>query len=175
MCDNPELDEIDRLLARGESIADIARIYALSWDAVDRHQTNHLPATLQASPSVGAVIKADSLLAEMQSIRERTLTLLDKAEAAGTTKAYGPPAAYIRELREMLKFLAELEGRISSQPQVNIYTSPEWKEVGAVLAEILAPYPDLRVEVAAAIVRLEAGSGDRRGRSGRKGRGGGRR
>jgi hypothetical protein len=104
------------------------------------------------------IANADSLLDELQKARQRTYDLLDKAEEAANTKIYGAPVQYLREIREQIKLLFELEGRIQSQPQinlVNIYQSSEWLTVGSLLARILEPYPELRAEVSRELLALQ--------------------
>ena len=77
--------------------------------------------------------------------------MLDKAEDAQDTKVYGPPVGYLREIREQLKFIAELEGRIASQPTVNVLISAEWIEVRNQILVALDPYPEARQAVANAL------------------------
>jgi hypothetical protein len=61
----------------------------------------------------------------------------------------------------LIEIKAKISGRIQTSAQVNvanqlnIYDSPLWLGVGRVLAEILAPYPDLRAKVATALIELE--------------------
>ena len=59
-------------------------------------------------------------------------------------KLYGPPVAYLREIREQLKLLAELEGRIAAQPTINITVSAEWIELRTVIISALDPYPQAK-------------------------------
>ena len=88
------------------------------------------------------VANGDSLLGELQKARERTFSLLDKAEAAADTRVYGSPVAYLKEIREQIKLLAELEGRLASQPQINLLVLPEWIELKTKIVAALRPYPE---------------------------------
>jgi len=55
---------------------------------------------------------------------------------------------------EQLKLLAELEGRIAAQPQVNIMVSAEWVEVRTQILVALDPYPEARQAVANALHKV---------------------
>ncbi|MCX8207414.1 MAG: hypothetical protein N3G75_06240 [Methanothrix sp.] len=89
--------------------------------------------------------------------------MLDIAEKAGDTRSW---PGFLRELREQIKLLAELEGRISSQPQVNVLiNNPEWVQIRTEIINALDPYPEAREAVINAISRSQkrsdilAGSG----------------
>jgi hypothetical protein len=157
ICTDPQVDEINKRVVRGQKLAEISREFAVSEDALRRHR-EHVPQALEAAPSAQEIAKADSLVDELQRARQRTYDLLDKAEEAANTKIYGAPVQYLREIREQIKLLFELEGRIQSQPQinlVNIYQSSEWLTVGSILARILEPYPELRAEVSRELLALQ--------------------
>ena len=162
ICDHPNLEEIDRRLIIGDSIAEIAQKYALSWNSVDRHKKNHLPATLKPSYSAQEICRADNLLSELNSIRERTLKLLDRCESENELKVI---PSYLREFREQIRILAELEGKLIAQPQINltqlnIFDSPQWGAVGDLLIQVLEPFPDLRAKVAQGLLELAEGNRD---------------
>lgn len=159
VCAHKDVDEINRLLLCSDSLRDIARQFGLSKDALARHKESHIPELLSKSEDIKEVVNADNLLAQLQEARTSALDLLDLAIAAGDTKVYGPPSSYLSEIRQQIKLWAELEGRIAAQPQVtlNIYSSPEWLAVGNLLARILAPYPQLRTEVAKELLVLQEG------------------
>lgn len=151
ICEDPEVQEINRRLIRGDSIAGIAREFAVSEDALGRHKAGHIPATLEASPSTLEIANADNLLDELRRARQRTYGLLDKAEEAACVKVYGAPVQYLREIREQIRLLAELEGRLASQPQVNILINPEWIELRTLIVKALEPYPQAREAVVRAL------------------------
>lgn len=162
VCAHNDIEEINRLLLCSDSYRDIARQFGLSKDALARHKESHIPKELLKSNDIQEIAKADVLLVQLGEICEKTLSLLDKAEQAADTRIYGAPVAYLREVREQFKLIAELEGRLAAQPQitlqqVSIYHSPEWSRVGDILAQVLAPYPELRQQIAAEFIELERG------------------
>ncbi len=183
----------------GESFRTISLDTGFSESALKRHKSNHLgqdvsdvigamraarEAALEEarqkelekiSAEVANEVKtgmaarlenATNFIDQLREVRDKAAGLLDQAEASQDMRAAG---TFLRELREQIRLWAELEGRIASQPQINlqqvsIYHSPQWREVGAMLAEVLAPYPDLRGEIAARLKAMvkaaEAGGQD---------------
>lgn len=152
VCQHPKRDEIDKLLIPSDAnFAAISRDFAVSEDALGRHKESHIPNELLKSNDIQEIAKADVLLGQLNEAREKTLSLLDKAEKAANTRAYGPPVAYLKEIREQIKLLAELEGRLAAQPQINITLNAEWVELRTLIINALEPYPDARQAVVNAI------------------------
>jgi len=145
--------ELDKAYLKKEiSLQEYAdKVGCKSKSSVERHVTGHLPDALLKAKDIKDVANGDSLLDELKKARERTFSLLDKAEAAADTRVYGAPVAYLKEIREQLKFIAELEGKISSQPQITIINNPEWVELRTVILMALDDFPDAKQRVIDAI------------------------
>lgn len=58
-------------------------------------------------------------------------------------------------LKDLIEPLAEMEGRISRQPQINVLVSPQWIGARAMMLEALAPFPAARTAVAEALLEME--------------------
>jgi len=151
VCAHNDIEEINRLLLCSDSYRDLARQFGLSKDALARHKESHIPTELLKSNDIQEIAKADVLLVQLEEIREKTLSLLDKAERAADTRVYGAPVAYLREVREQIKLLAELEGRLASQPQITIINNPQWIVLRTQIIGALEPYPEAREAVIHAI------------------------
>ena len=151
VCAHKDLEEINKLLLCSDSYRDLARQFGLSKDALARHKESHIPTELLKSNDIQEIVKADVLLVQLGEIREKTLSLLDKAERAADTRVYGAPVAYLREVREQIKLLAELEGRLAAQPQITIVNNPQWVELRTLIITALEPYPDAKAAVVHAI------------------------
>lgn len=151
VCGHKDLDEINSLLLCSDSYRDIARQFNLSKDALARHKESHIPEVLLKSTEIKEVTSADNLMTELMTARDRTYSLLDKAEAAADTKLYGAPVAYLREIREQLKLMAELEGKLATQPQITIINSPEWVALRTCIITALDPFPQAKGAVIDAI------------------------
>lgn len=159
VCGHAQVQEIDRRLVRGESIAGIARDFAVSEDALKRHFENHTVKTLSASPSTAEMTQADDLLGQVRALQGEAQAILTEARAAGDLKT---ALLGIGKARDCLELLFKVEGRLQDQQSVqvnvcmDIYHSPEWVRVGRMLAEVLRDYPDLRAQVAARLGDLAA-------------------
>lgn len=154
ICTHAERAAIDAALIANEPYRHIAARFATSTGALQRHKDDHLPATLARAEAATETARGDSLLAQVQALKGKAISLLLKAEAAGD---YRTALSGIREARACLELLAEMEGELNRAPQVNIILSPEWTRLRAVIIGALAPYPDARLAVAARLVDVEAG------------------
>lgn len=75
-------------------------------------------------------------------------TAKSKQHILGATSA-------IREARSCVELLARLAGELAENNTVNVFVSPEWTQLRAVLIEALAPHPEARLAVAEALQRVE--------------------
>ncbi len=187
-CSDKRRNELDRRLLEmeisGETFRGISREYGYSEDALSRHKANHLILDLsevkqardEARAEALEKVKAEELeqtKAEVKSsisgrlelagdffdqlkiLRERAAMALEKAEGAEDLKTI---LLAVKELREMVRLWAEIEGKIKGQQinvTVDIFHSPQWLEVGRALAEILEPEsPELRQKIAARLYLL---------------------
>ena len=165
----------------GETYVSISREWGYSEDSLRRHKTNHIAAMVgdiksimeqareaaleearqkeiedlreevasAAKDSMASRLEvAASYLDQLNEVRARAANLLDLAEASDNLRAAG---VFLRELREQIRLMAELEGRISNQPQITLITSPEWVEVRSLVINALEPYPEAREAVVHAI------------------------
>jgi len=160
-------DEIVKRLASGEEYSGIARDFPeLTWDDLDYYAKNKLPEILSKSKDLklladeieqADIHKGDTYLQLVIGLQKKALDALDLQDAGSDPKAW---ATISREARGYLEILGKALDRIRDQPQinltqVNIYNSPEWLAVGALLARVLEPYPELRAEVARELFALQ--------------------
>jgi len=165
----------------GETYRSISQDCPYSEDALRRHKTNHIiadvgdvreamiqareaaleEARLRELETVRDEVVAEAkegmaarletcatFLDQLQAVRDKAANLLDQAEASDDLRAAG---TFLKELREQIRLMAELEGRIASQPQITLITSPEWVEVRSLVINALEPYPEAREAVVHAI------------------------
>ncbi len=148
ICSHPERESIDRALVGDASNRSVASLYDASEAAVRRHASNHLPAKLVMAEKAGEVAEAGELLAQVQDLQARTLSIL---EAAESTSQHRTALSAIREARSNLELLAKLVGQLDDSPKVNITLSPEWLELRAVIVTALEPYQEARASVLGAM------------------------
>ena len=165
----------------GETYRSISQDCPYSEDALRRHKTNHIAADVgdvreamiqareaaleearlreletvrdevvaEAKEGMAARLETcATFLDQLQAVRDKAASLLDQAEASDDLRAAG---TFLRELREQIRLWAELEGKISNQPQITIINNPEWVELRTVIITALDPFPQAREAVVNAI------------------------
>lgn len=181
ICGHVDRLEIDRQLLRGDSIAGISRNFAVSEDSLARHRDKHLggdvsdvigamraareealaqirSAELETiKEEVVAEVKegmaarlenAAGFIGQLKEVRAKAASLLDRAEASQDMRAAG---TFLKELREQIKLMAELEGKLAAQPQITIINNSEWVELRTLIIGALEPYPAAKEAVVHAI------------------------
>ena len=140
----------------GEPYRNIAEQFSLSLGSIARHKESHIPDALVMAQEAGEAAQGDNLLAQVKTLQNEAQSILGEARAAGDLRT---ALRGIGQALSCLELLSKIEGRLQDQQSVqvavcmDIHHSPQWRQVGAMLAEVLAPYPDLRGEIAA---RLKA-------------------
>lgn len=153
ICHHDKRKAIDADLVRLEPFRALARQYNVSKDALMRHHDNHLPAALVKAKEASTVAHADTILAQVQDLRDRALTILDKAESA---EEYRSALGAIREVRGCLELLCKLAGELQESTTINILVSPVWISIQTVILNALDAHPDARLAVADALAGVEA-------------------
>jgi len=75
---------------------------------------------------------------QLRVLRERAALALETAEGAEDVKV---ALLAIKELRELVRLWGELEGKLQSQPTVNVLISPQWLELRTIIVSTLRPHP----------------------------------
>ena len=149
ICNHPQGDAIDAAVIAGESYRSISqRFLDVSPCALGRHVKNHLVATLAAARDAERVACGDDLLDQVADLQRQAQVVKDKALEAEDLKT---ALVGIRELVRIVTLLAKLRGELNTNPVVNVLVSPEWTATRSALMLALAPYPDARAAVVAAL------------------------
>jgi len=170
ICSHPARNEIDKHLLNMplsmESYRTISGQFKVSRQALERHRKAHIQEDVDVLASMqqareeslreihaqelekvkenaattisGRLEQARDVFEQLKILRDRAGSLLDQAETSEDLRSAG---VFLRELREQLKFLAELEGKIQTQPQVNILFDPEWIRLKSIIVTVLKDYP----------------------------------
>lgn len=161
VCTRPERDEIDRAILAGVSERKIAGDYGISRGAVIRHKP-HIGEALIKAKEIKEVARADTLLDEVRSLKQRAETglscverVLSNLEAGdGDVRAICDAVrtanGSIREIRGTLELLAKIAGDIPPEGStiINIMMNPEWTRIQNVVLQVLEPYPDAKILLA---------------------------
>jgi len=153
ICTHRQRPAIDQALVAGEPYRGIAQRFAASPDAVFRHRSDHLPATLVQARAVEEVAHADGLLGQLVRLQDDARRIGSRAEEAGDLRT---ALIGIRELVRIVELTAKMAGQLDDRPQVNVLVAPEWLTVRAAVIEALRPYPEARTAVAARLAALES-------------------
>jgi hypothetical protein len=156
VCEHEKVEEINRLLLEGVSLRNIAKQYFVSVASLHRHKKDHLPAKLVKAQEAREIAKADSLLDQVTELRDKALSILDKAEQAGDLRT---ALQGVREAKGCLELLARLQGELQEQATVNVLINPQWLSLRTVILQTLEPYPEARLRLAEALREVESGVG----------------
>jgi hypothetical protein len=169
-CNHVERARIERLLAAGASIKGTARKFEIDYHALRRHWINHVPAEARAAYIAGAGATKDQL---EEIVADESLALIDHyrivrgalykgfgaASEVGDTNALALLAARLHEnLRDSGRLTGELQRGPLLNIQNNVLVNPDYMKAIARIVSAVAPYPQAREAVIAALRDLEAES-----------------
>ena len=153
VCQHPDRPSIDMAMANHKPFRAISRQFGVSKDAAVRHHDEHLPEALTKAKAAAETAHADDLLEQVRALRTKSLQLMLAAEKSGDLRT---ALAGIREARACVELLAEMSQAIDRRPVFNLLVAPQWLLARSTLIAALAPYPEARSAVAAALLGLEA-------------------
>ncbi len=172
-CNHPERVRIERFLAAGASIKGAARKFAIDYHALRRHWRNHVSAEARATYVAGAGATKDQLEA---IVADKSLALVDhyRIVRGGLYKGFTAAAELgdsnslallSGRLHENFRDCGRLTGELQRGPllniQNNILVNPDYTRAIARIVSAVAPYPEAREAVIAALRDLDAESASR--------------
>jgi hypothetical protein len=169
-CNHLERVRIERLLAAGASIQGAARKFAIDYHALRRHWRNHVSAEARAAYIAGVGATKDQL---EEIAADETLALVDhyrivrgalyKGFSAASELGDGNSLALLAgRLHENFRDCGRLTGELQRGPllniQNNVLINPDCTRAIARIVSAVAPYPEAREAVIAALRDLDAAS-----------------
>src|SRR5215467_6855659 len=169
-CNHVERVRIERLLAAGGSIKGTARKFEIDHHALRRHWINHVSAEARATYIAGAGATKDQLEA---IVADESLALIDhyRIVRGGLYKGFGAASEIgdcsslsmlAGRLHENLRDCGRLTGELQNGPllnvQNNVLVNPDYSKAIARIVSAVAPYPEAREAVIAALRDLDAAS-----------------
>ena len=169
-CNHLERVRIERLLAAGASIKGTARKFEIDPHALRRHWINHVSAEARAAYIAGAGATKDQLEAV---VADESLALIDhyRIVRGALYKGFGAAsevgdsnslALLAGRLHENFRDCGRLTGELQRGPllniQNNILVNPDYTKAIARIVCAVAPYPEARAAVVAALRDLDAAS-----------------
>src|SRR6516162_5833479 len=169
-CNHPERVRIERLLAAGASVKGTARKFEIDYHALRRHWINHVSSEARATYIAGVGVVKDQL---EEVVADESLALIDHyrlvrgalykgmsvASEVGDNNAL---ALLSGRLHENFRDCGRLTGELQRGPllniQNNVLVNPDYSQAIARIVSAVAPYPDARDAVIAALRDLDAAS-----------------
>src|SRR5690349_15209375 len=167
-CNHPERVRIERFLAAGASIKGAARKFDIDYHALRRHWTNHVSAEARASYVAGAGATKDKL---EEFVTDESLGLIDhyrivrgalyqRFTAAAELGDGNSLALLAGRLHENFRDCGRLTGELQHGPllniQNNVLVNPDYTRAIARIVSAVAPYPEARDAVIAALRDLDS-------------------
>ena len=158
VCSHKKANEINQALAAGSSYYELATLYDVSEKALSRHTKNHLPAHLVKSKQAEEVVQADTIIERLKNLSTETMVIFQELKKS---KDFDLALKAIARLEKQEELRARLLGELQQEGTVNIILAPQWVEIRAIILQTLAPWPEARLKLAAALqeVKPDAGSG----------------
>ena len=152
ICTHPRRDEIDQAIVSGEKYRSISQRFDISEAAIGRHK-KHISAAIVDAERQKAVSGTAKMLKELSRGFDSLARAADKAEADGDYRTMAQLWKTAADLATpLLKIAGDLPGDGTT---INIYQSPQWLKIQAVIFRELQPYPDIRVRLAEALKEVE--------------------
>ncbi len=135
---------------------ELAALYRVSPDAIERHNAAHLPVRLVKAAEAEDVKQALDVLVQLREINSASLAILKDARDQGDGEL---ALKAVDRIFKQIELQAKLLGELAQEGTVNVILSPEWLQVRTLVLTALAPYPEARGAVAANLATLEAVGG----------------
>lgn len=158
ICSHPELERLNRALASGQGVRDIASRYStngvtISRMALQRHKEAHLPASLVEAAKTEEIKAALDVVQQLKAINGASLQILSEARKSGDADI---ALKAIDRIQKQIELQAKLLGQIDDRPVINVLVTQEWLTVRQQILVALEAYPEARLAVAEAIASADA-------------------
>lgn len=144
VCTHKDRKKIDEMILQGVSLRNISKQFNLNYQSINRHKKNHVPDTLVKSKKAEVVCNADELLTQQNQLLKLSWDIanrfISQGDDQGALKA-------ISQIRENLKVLLEVEGKINQRNQFNVILSPQFLQIQTILMDELKKYPHIRTRI----------------------------
>ncbi|SCL75743.1 hypothetical protein L21_1655 [Methanoculleus chikugoensis] len=152
ICTHPQRAEIDQAIVSGEKYRSISQRFDVSEAAIGRHK-KHISAAVVDAERQKAVSGTAKMLKELSRGFDSLARAANRAEEEGDDKKM----AYLwKTAGDLAKPLLQIAGDLPGDgTTINIYQSPQWLKIQAVIFRELQPYPDIRVRLAEALKEVE--------------------
>lgn len=148
ICGHPERSDIDKALIRRVPYREITRRFGVGKDALSRHLHDHI------APAVAKIRDAEEAreaLDVVEQLRDINATSLSILKEARDRRDNDTALKAVDRVHKQLELVAKLAGTLDERVQVNLYLSPEWLKLRAVIVTALEPHEAARNAVLMAL------------------------
>ncbi len=114
VCTHPDRNGIDNALLGGEPFRHIAKRTGTSTGSLQRHKKDHIAQSLSLALEVREQAHGESVLSQVEGLRDRTIAILDRAEQQGDLRSALGAVAQAKALLELL-WRAEQEAALEER------------------------------------------------------------
>lgn len=158
ICEHERSEQITQALLRGIPYRELVDEYGVSMGALHRHK-QHITAQMMNSADAVEVSEPGIVMRRIALLNERAEQLYNEAlKQKDTLNA----VRVLKELREIVALYAKLTGELNTQSQVvhqHVHISSEWVALRQTMLNALAPYPEARAALIAALEGAQALAG----------------
>ena len=165
-CQHTKRPEIDRRVAGGEPVAQVARDYDLNLSSLHRHKTNCLKLAssnqimkdaARGSAAVALLPSKENLSGAYSELRNRIDQIVQQAQEQGSLKV---AISGLNSIRQTLDSLARLAGHLqpaSTQVNVAVQTNVnvEARQIAERLIQKFDHEPHLKAQIAQALLEVD--------------------
>lgn len=162
ICSHSKRLDIDRQIARGQSLTAVCRAFQVSRDALANHRDKHLSRQLSQAIRRQQALDSIDILGDLDGLIKRTRSILDMAE---DRKKFNVALSALRELRGFYELLAKIaaylhESQAAEREQEGIERDEELRqEQERQAAELLSKLSEIEQSLFSALnLRMMQGS-----------------
>jgi hypothetical protein len=165
VCRHPKRPEIDRALVTGAADLKVAKDYGLARSSVQRHKARHIAEQIAEGLKARGVENAtagNALWLQVEGLLKTAMEILESSKTTDKRTALGA----IREARDCMRLIAEVQGQLNAGTTVNVAVSQEWHKVANIIVgslesyqgrvlEALARFPEAQAELERVLPRAQ--------------------
>jgi hypothetical protein len=156
VCAHPNRVDIDASLIAGAALTGIAANYGMSPQSLLRHRDRHIPTEAQQKAAqavaAGESLHGAGLMLKAAALLQTAETILEDAMTSGQPET---ALRAIREAGRMVELCAKLTGDLDASTTINLTLAPQWVTLQTTILQALAPHPEARSAVVAALERVQ--------------------
>lgn len=154
VCHNPKRAEIEAAVLDGTPYREIARLFCVGHDAVQRHMKSHvMEQDIKQAQITHDTEYAIDVIAQLKTINAVAISIMNAAFADPDKHELALKA--IDRVHKQIELQAKLQGDLDERTKINIAIMPEWLAIQKTIMQALQPFSEARTVVSEALAQLE--------------------